>query len=291
MRFDEARAGRVSDALAATADDRAGDDLLERVAAELGKVVPFDGGFIAAADPATMLCMRRGLVHNLDPTLCQAWWDNEYLMPDLNKYAEVARSAAPAVTLDRATGARPHRSERYQCILRPMGYRAELRFACSTDGTWGFGCLVRDRHRPEFGDDEVAFVGAVTATIGSALKRSLAATVASGDEPSAEAAVVVFDDADHPVSATTTGMTLLADVIGDDDPGQTPVPFAAARRLQLGDTDRSDHPSARPVGRRPVARRRPRAVATRARSRCARRPRPHHRRDRIVALHLAAHRP
>src|SRR4051812_30753153 len=67
-------------------------DLLQRAATRIDRVVPTDGYFMAATDPETTLCIGTGLVRDLPAEQCQPHWDYEFLVPDYLKYAEIARS-------------------------------------------------------------------------------------------------------------------------------------------------------------------------------------------------------
>jgi hypothetical protein len=72
----------------------------------------------------------------------------------VNKFGVLARSPRPAGVLTDATEHVPETSPRYRDILRPNGFRDELRFSLVDDGAcWGWVALYR---RDESGDFEIA---------------------------------------------------------------------------------------------------------------------------------------
>jgi hypothetical protein len=121
---------------------RAADELLDRV-------VGFDGSCWHTIDPATVLITSH-LTLNL-PSRFPLLAANEYLADDVNKFADLAAAPQKVGVLSQATDGQPQRSLRWQEMLRPGGFDAELRVSF-VDGRqcWGSLILVRDRGRPDF---------------------------------------------------------------------------------------------------------------------------------------------
>src|SRR5919201_3857596 len=97
---------------------RAADELV-------GRVVGFDGSCWHTIDPATVLITSH-LTLNL-PSRFPLLAANEYLAADVNKFADLAAAPHPVGLLSQATDGRPQRSQRWQEMLRPNGFDAELR--------------------------------------------------------------------------------------------------------------------------------------------------------------------
>src|SRR6266536_2680929 len=114
-------------------------ELLGQVLALVRRVVPFDASFWSTTDPATLL-PTGGLVHNLPLAACQPYFDNELLVPDVNKFVELASAARPVGVLSQATAGDLRRSARYRTFEDLFGLGDELRVAFVADGwCWG-GC-------------------------------------------------------------------------------------------------------------------------------------------------------
>ena len=69
---------------------------------------------------------------------------SEYLVDDVNTFADLARRRTPVGILDHETGGDPERSARYRDVLAPAGIPHELRAAFVTRGrTWGAVHIAR----------------------------------------------------------------------------------------------------------------------------------------------------
>src|SRR5690242_3762993 len=118
--------------------------LLEEAAARIDRVVPSDGYFMAATDPETTLCIGTGIIRALPADQCQPHWDYEFLVPDVLKYADIARSGRRVADIHDATGGRPSRSPRFRQYSTATGFRSEVRLAFTVgDAAWGLGQLNR----------------------------------------------------------------------------------------------------------------------------------------------------
>ena len=135
---------RVVDAVErVTARAADADELLEGVATEIGKVIPYDGAMWFGLDPTTLLAVSPARMEHLDDGYCNTFWFGEFHEHDANLFADLARGDASAATLRSATDNRPMRSARYRDFLQPQGYDDELRVVFRTAGkSWGVGALL-----------------------------------------------------------------------------------------------------------------------------------------------------
>src|SRR3954454_18756948 len=117
-------------------------ELLEQAAARIDRVVPTDGYFMAATDPETTLAIGSGVVRELPPEQCQPHWDYEFLVPDVLKFADIARGPRRVVDIHDATGGQPRRSPRFKQFSDATGFDAEVRPAFSVgSAAWGLAQL------------------------------------------------------------------------------------------------------------------------------------------------------
>lgn len=105
----------------------------------LRKAIRFDGFCSMTVDPATMLLTSHIAHDSVRPEDVPRLGQNEFLEEDVNKFVVLAREPRPAAVLTDATGNLPERSPRYRDILRPKGFRDELRFTLLDDGASGAG--------------------------------------------------------------------------------------------------------------------------------------------------------
>jgi len=153
-------------------------ELLGQVLALVRRVVPFDASFWSTTDPATLL-PTGGLVHNLPLAACQPYFDNELLVPDVNKFVELASAARPVGVLSQATAGDLRRSARYRTFEDLFGLGDELRVAFVADGwCWGVAALLRQR--AAFAAREADFVADLAAHLAQGLRTALLDTAAQG---------------------------------------------------------------------------------------------------------------
>ncbi|WP_305787671.1 helix-turn-helix transcriptional regulator [Symbioplanes lichenis] len=167
--------------------------LFEGVSRQLRELVPFDGAALFAADPATLMGTSAVRVENVEHSLCDTYWEREFLVEDELLFRDVARSSPGVGTLYETTGDRPDRSARYREYLAPQGYGDELRAAFRLGGTtWGLLDLYRDRSRKAFTRRERDQVRQLAPVVAGALRGFAARTpVASADGGPGTA---LFDD-------------------------------------------------------------------------------------------------
>jgi DNA-binding CsgD family transcriptional regulator len=204
-------------------------DLLERAATRIDRVVPTDGYFMAATDPETTLCIGTGLVRELPADQCQPHWDYEFLVPDYLKYADIARSGRRVADIHDATGGRPERSPRFKQYSAATGFRSEVRLAFTVGGAaWGLAQLNRLDRR--FTDAEKAWLERAAERIAGGLRRAMVSEPAGSLSPGRGPGIVVLDGGGRVVSATREAVEWLAELAPEllmSDVGDLELPFHA----------------------------------------------------------------
>jgi DNA-binding CsgD family transcriptional regulator len=188
---------------------RAADELLDGV-------VGFDGSCWHTIDPATVLITSH-LTLNL-PSAFPLLAANEYLADDVNKFADLAAAPHPVGVLSQATDGQPQRSLRWQEMLRPNGFDAELRVSfVDGAGCWGSLILVRDRGRPDFDPETMGAVERLAGTLVRGLRRTVVAQQATIEQTTEGPGLVVLDQHGQIESLTPAARHWL-DHLGDDPP-------------------------------------------------------------------------
>lgn len=184
-------------------------ELLWRAAEVLAAAVPFDGGCWHTHDPATLLITSHQT--NLDGSGFAPILRNEYLQPDVNKFAELARRKRPAAVLGGAAD-----SARLRELYRPRGWGCELRATFgAADATWGSVMLLRETGRPDFTANEAAFLGSLSRHLAHGLRGALLASAARSEDGEDVPGLVLLDAHDEPEQVTPAAARWLADL--DDD--------------------------------------------------------------------------
>jgi DNA-binding CsgD family transcriptional regulator len=182
----------------------------------LGRLVGFDGSCWHTIDPDTVLITSH-LTLNL-PSRFPLLAANEYLATDVNKFADLAVRPHPVGLLSQATDGQPQRSQRWQEMLRPNGFDAELRVAfVDSAGCWGSLILVRDRARPDFDPQTVLAVERLAGTLVAGLRRTVVTRPATIEQTSEGPGLVVLDHHGQVESLTPAARHWL-DQLGDDPP-------------------------------------------------------------------------
>lgn len=207
---------RVVDAVErVTARAADGDELLEGVALEIGKAIPYDGAMWFGLDPATQLAVAPARMERLDDGYCSTFWFGEFHEQDANLFADLARGESPAATLRTATDDRPLRSARYRDFLRPQGYDDELRVVFRTGGrAWGVAGLFREPGRDPFDAGDVAVLQAVSPIVATAF-RTHAALAAPMPGLAYAPGLMLFTSEGAIVSANDAAWRWLAEIYGD----------------------------------------------------------------------------
>lgn len=220
--------------------------LLEGAAARIDRVVPADAQFLAATDPSTILAMGAGLVRDLPLELCQVHWDYEFMVPDFNKFVDIAQRSRLVADLHEATRGRPARSPRWRVVASHMGKHAEVRMVFAQGGAvWGIGQLSRFGSSTRFDEDEKSWLARVAPVLARGLRRAVLAQTGMGGAGKPEQPGVVLLDADGRVESMNGAA---AELLEEISPGASfrgsahPVPFEAfsAAARARADRPRSD---------------------------------------------------
>lgn len=201
----------------------------------IAPVIPHYGGACwYTLDPASLLITSH---FNDDmPELPPDALMHEYYVDDVNKLADVARSASGVSTLHEATGGDPSASPRWQANIA-MGGDQELIAALRTDSgdTWGGIGLYREPGEPMFDADEIGFVRAIAPSLGAGARRALLLGEASDPEGPQSPGLLVLSAGGEVESATPGVAGWVSDLPGGDwDAGRLPpaVESVAAQALR-----------------------------------------------------------
>ena len=156
-----------------------GQDLESRVlrtqiVRQLGRVVPYDAYCFATVDPWTLL-LTDDVSEGLPPDSGAVATHNEYLVADVDKFADLARSQQRVGILGRSTGGEPERSHRFRTVLPLIEAKDEMRVVFLADRQcWGAISLFRGHARPGFTAHDAQLARAVSRTVAVALRRAAA---------------------------------------------------------------------------------------------------------------------
>ena len=215
------------------------DGLLKR----LGAVISFDGAFLAAVDPATLL-YTRAFRRGMPPEASGAFLDAEFGVEDVNQLRQLVRLPSPVGWLDQATGGDRTVARRYRKAMEPYGLGDELRVALLADGTcWGLLCLHRAQACAGFDAADAVRLRALAPYIAQAFRRALVAEQAAV-EPTGDGPGVVLLNPDRTVQSSTPAAARWLAELADLDPPRpqrlpTVVESAVARLTSAGGGDLS----------------------------------------------------
>lgn len=175
MRSLGARAAAVRETIAEICDSPpSAVELLETVAEQVRRVVPYDTGSWMITDPDSLLPTS---LFSVDAPLAlqRAFTELELGDPDdVNRFAALEQAPESAASLLCATGGDLSASRRYREIHRSFGLGDELRaVARSAHATWAMSCINRADDGPAFSAEEVRFVGAIAGHLGRGLRKAL----------------------------------------------------------------------------------------------------------------------
>lgn len=202
--------------------------LRSEIIKRLRTVIPIDLSFFSTADPATLLFT--GAV--LDDILMHAtseFIDNEFLQSDVNKFAWMARSNTPVMSLVQATHGELESSQRYREILAPQALGDELRAVLRTgDVCWGYMCLHRAHSNPDFTLAEAAYLARLTPHFAEGLRMALLLESTTGARLSNEPGLLLLAEDLSVVAITPAAERWLAEIAEADSPGKQAVPNAVS---------------------------------------------------------------
>jgi DNA-binding CsgD family transcriptional regulator len=146
------------------------DELLEGLAHELHRAIPYDGAAWFGIDPVTMLAAAPSRIEDLDPSYCSMYWHLEFHEQDFANFTDLAERGG-VTSLRQSLGDRPGRSVRYREFMAPQGYHDELRATFRIgDATWGFVDLYRESSALPFTDDDLGLMRAISAVVADSLR-------------------------------------------------------------------------------------------------------------------------
>ena len=171
----------------------------------LPAIVPFDTGFLATTDPATLL-FTGGLA--VDPShgrgVVSQFLANEYLDDDVMKFRDLASAPRRVEWLGRSTRGEPEVSPRYQQLLSPQGMGDELRAAFVASGAcWGVMCIAREKGAPGFDERDARVIAQLTPHIAEALRAAVLLREATQPTPAPDGPGVLVLAADLSIAAAT----------------------------------------------------------------------------------------
>lgn len=162
----------VRDIVAICSLDLDSRTLRARIAERLRRVIPQDAFCFGTIDPWTLLITDE-VSDGIPSAAAAIAAPNEYLVADVDKFADMARSGRTVAILSQSTGGDPEVSHRYRSVLPVIGARHELRAVFVADGRcWGGVALFRNGGRPDFTRGDAELVRAVTVPVAVALRRA-----------------------------------------------------------------------------------------------------------------------
>ena len=229
-------------------------DFLDAVTDRVTRVVPTDGHFVATTDPETAYASGQAAVLALPSEWCRPTWDYEFLVPDVLKFADLARSDRAVADVHDATGGRPERSPRFRAFSAGTGMRAEVRLAFAADGaSYGVAQLNRSGGA-RFSEDEKAWLERAARPIARGLRRALLEPPVAA--PAGAGPGVMLVDGDGGLVSATPQASAWLDELGDAlHTAGEPLPFFAhglAVRARAAHEDGTRAPRARVRTRRGV---------------------------------------
>lgn len=195
------------------------EDFFDGVVRAVAPVLRFDVWAGVTVDPATLMNTGGNYRDAVPERLMPRMLDIEYREGDVNLLPDLARRPVPVGLLSREAGDRLEHSPRYRDIVRPLGYRDELRVLLrDRHGSWGALVLGRGRDAPAFGDADIAVAGALAQPLGDALRR-LHLTQRAREEPPATAPGLILLGDDYRVLHLTPAVALWFEELGGPDGG------------------------------------------------------------------------
>ncbi|MEW2077074.1 LuxR C-terminal-related transcriptional regulator [Streptomyces sp. NPDC013433] len=231
--------GRIGDAAARAAQSaRSVEEFFEAVKRVVRPVLRFDICACVTVDPQTLMNTGGDYRDGLPPAMMPRMLDIEYREGDANDLSELAARPTPVGLLSRETNGNLDLSPRYRDIMRPLGFRDELRVLLrDRHGAWGALIMGRADDAPPFGSPELAVAASLVQPLGDALRR-LHLTRLAEENTSGVAPGLVLLDGDHQVVHVTPTVAMWCDDLAHTDgvpPGDRGLPpavYAVAAAVQ-----------------------------------------------------------
>lgn len=171
-RLSVVRREAVRDIMAICRLDLDSRTLRARIAARLRRVIPQDAFCFGTMDPWTLLITDE-VSEGIPSAAAGPAAHNEYLVPDVDKFAVLARSRDTTAILSRSTGGHLSGSHRFRTVLPVIDARHEMRAVFVADGgCWGGLAMFRNGGRPDFTQHDADLVRAVSVPVAAALRRA-----------------------------------------------------------------------------------------------------------------------
>ncbi len=206
------------------------EEFFAELAPRLRRVIDNDASCWHTLDPHTRLMtsdapaelIERGIFSaEAAPAAGELMVRSEYVIEDVNTFAELAARRAPVGILDHATRGRPERSPRYRDLLEPADIPHELRAVFLIRGrAWGAVHIARRAQSGPFSQEDADALARVTTAIAHGIRASLrfdAARRVTG----AEAPGLIVLDAGNGIELITPPAQELLEEIRSDAPSYT----------------------------------------------------------------------
>lgn len=225
-----------------TCDAADAGELLTGVLGSLRLAVDFDGGYLTATDPFTTLFASAVVTDQLPAASCAPIMDNEFLVDDFNKFADLHRNRIGPSTLHQATFDRPGRSSRFTEINQAYGFGSELRATFSTGAScWGVVNLLRESSAPDFATGDLEFVDQVSPLVATGLRRVIRHSNQQHRDSDSLAGVITLDRDGRVETLTDRAASLLEELTmqpvssrGVSLPGDAYIVGSRARARAMG---------------------------------------------------------
>lgn len=171
----------------------------------IARAIDADAFCAGPTGPDTGLYVGAGLSCNITDAVCTPlWehvWEQEFLVPDYNKFADLT-AADPVADLRQATGGKLSRSARYRTLNAVADLEDELRAVLHAGGrSWGKLQLNRHTGAEPFTEADRAFLRAAAPLAGAVLRRAMLKEPAHTDTTRGPG-VLVVSEAGTVISAT-----------------------------------------------------------------------------------------
>lgn len=233
------RVGEIGDAAARAARSAQNvEEFFEAVKRVVRPAVRFDVCACVTVDPQTLMNTGGDYRDGLPPAMLPRMLDIEYREGDANDLSDLAARPTPVGLLSRETGGNLDLSPRYRDIMRPLGFRDELRVLLrDRHGAWGALVMGRADDAPPFGSPELAAAAALVRPLGDALRRLHLTRLAEENASALAPGLVLLDGGHQVVHTTPTVATWFDDPAhsGDvpaGDHGLPPAVYALAAAVQ-----------------------------------------------------------
>jgi DNA-binding CsgD family transcriptional regulator len=178
--------------------------LRSRVMTRLGRDLVHDAFCFGTVEPRTLL-VTDDVSEGIPPGTAGLASHNEYFVPDVDKFADLARTGRTVGILSRSAGGDPGSSARFRTVLPAIDARHELRAVFLAGGEcWGAVSVFRRGDRPDFTLQEAALVRALSRPVAVALRRACAHAAPVAPPGPAGPGVLVLDGEGRTLVANET---------------------------------------------------------------------------------------